>query len=154
MKLQKYTEQQFRDAISSSVSIRQTMIKLGIVGAGGNYRTFHKAIQYFNIDISHFTGMNLTGRKLPPRRSNMEDYLSNEVAIQSNKLRKYLLDAGTFSAVCSCCNNTEWNNKPIPLELDHINGDHMDNSLNNLRLLCPNCHAQTPTYRGRNITKS
>ena len=48
------------------------------------------------------------------------------------------------------CELTEWREQLITLELDHINGDNKDNSLDNLRLLCPNCHSQTPTYRGRN----
>jgi predicted HNH restriction endonuclease len=52
------------------------------------------------------------------------------------------------------CNNTEWNGQPIPLELEHKNGNNQDNSLNNLCLLCPNCHAQTSTYRGKNKSKA
>lgn len=52
---------------------------------------------------------------------------------------------------CSVCNLYEWNEKEIPLELDHIDGNHHDNSRNNVELLCPNCHAQTPTWRGRNL---
>lgn len=52
--------------------------------------------------------------------------------------------------LCSICNNEEWMDKPIPLELDHIDGDHTNNERDNLRLICPNCHAQTKTYKGRN----
>jgi heterodisulfide reductase subunit B len=51
---------------------------------------------------------------------------------------------------CECCGIIEWNGKPAPIELDHINGNRRDNSLDNLRVLCPNCHAQTDTYRGKN----
>ena len=49
------------------------------------------------------------------------------------------------------CHLASWNGRPIPLELDHVNGRRTDNRLDNLRILCPNCHAQTDTYRGRNI---
>lgn len=51
---------------------------------------------------------------------------------------------------CSCCGLHEWNGLPIPLELDHINGDGTDNTLDNTRLLCPNCHAQTDNYKSKN----
>lgn len=56
-----------------------------------------------------------------------------------------------FKEDCYECHITEWNGKPIKLELDHINGVNHDNRLENLRLLCPNCHSQTETFRGRNI---
>lgn len=69
---------------------------------------------------------------------------------QSNKLRKRLLDEGYFQYKCYSCNSTEWLGKPIPLELEHIDGNSSNNKLNNLTLLCPNCHAFTDTYRGRN----
>jgi hypothetical protein len=51
---------------------------------------------------------------------------------------------------CSVCGLSEWQNKPISLELDHISGNWSDNSPNNLRLLCPNCHSQTHTYKAKN----
>ena len=151
MKLRKYTLEQLLDAVSTSVSLRQVLQKLNIVEAGGNYRTLVKAIAHFNIDTSHFTGMNLSGRKLPERRKSINEYLTTNSNIQSSKLRKYLLDSNVFNPICSCCHLTTWLDEPIPLELDHINGDNTDNRLENLRLLCPNCHAKTPTYRGKNI---
>jgi hypothetical protein len=151
MKLRKYTEKQLREAIQSSVSIREALQKLNIKAAGGNYYIFQKAVNYFNIDTSHFTGQNITGRKLPQRRKSIEDYITNKIPIQSNKLRKYLLESGTFKHECSSCKLSEWMGNPIPIELDHINGNNQDNSLENLRILCPNCHALTPTYRGKNI---
>ena len=66
------------------------------------------------------------------------------------RLGERLVREGIFERCCACCGRTEWNGQPIPLELDHVNGDRSDNRLENLRLLCPNCHAQTPTWRGRN----
>lgn len=69
---------------------------------------------------------------------------------QSNKIRLRLLSEGIKEHRCESCGGTEWLGFPIPLELDHINGVNSDHQINNLRLLCPNCHAQTDTYRGRN----
>lgn len=51
---------------------------------------------------------------------------------------------------CEECGITDWCGKPITFEMDHIDGDHENNELSNLKLLCPNCHSQTPTYRAKN----
>lgn len=153
MKFKNYTLETLKEAISTSVSIRQTLQKLNIEASGANYYTFHKAIKFFNLDTSHFTGQNLAGRKLPTRRRPLEDYLNNLYPITSYTLKKYVLAEKLLERKCSSCQLTEWLGELVPLELDHIDGNNMNNSLENLRLLCPNCHSFTPTYRGKNITK-
>jgi len=70
---------------------------------------------------------------------------------QTYKLAKRLIEEGIKSHKCEKCNMISWNNQLIPLELDHIDGNPYNHKSNNLRLLCPNCHAQTSTHRGRNI---
>ena len=73
--------------------------------------------------------------------------------VQSNKLRIKLLREGLKKPICECCGNEFWNGYPIPLEVHHVDGDKTNNELSNLQILCPNCHALTSTYRGRNIKK-
>ena len=70
---------------------------------------------------------------------------------QSNKLRIRLINDGIKEKRCELCGITEWNSKPISFELDHINGVRNDHRLENLRVICPNCHSQTGTYRAKNI---
>lgn len=67
-------------------------------------------------------------------------------------LRKKLIEEG-MQYECKECGLKEWNGKKISLELDHIDGDARNNNVNNFRLLCPNCHSQTPTWRGRNANR-
>jgi hypothetical protein len=71
--------------------------------------------------------------------------------IQSNRLKERLIREGLKRRRCELCERQDWNGRPIPLELDPVNGRRDDNRLENLRIVCPNCHAQTSTYRGRNI---
>lgn len=79
-----------------------------------------------------------------------------KVSIETNTasayvIKKYLTE--TFGYVCNECGIGEWNKKPITLELEHKNGDSSDNSISNTCLLCPNCHSQTDTYKGKNRGK-
>lgn len=81
------------------------------------------------------------------------EYLEKSVDIQSNKVRKKLLDEGYKQHQCESCGLTEWLGEPIPLELHHKDGNRFNNTLENFQLLCPNCHARTDSYRGKNCSK-
>lgn len=149
----KFTDEQFIDAVRKSHSIRETMLSLGLAPAGGSYETFRIVAKRLNVDYSHFRGQAWNkGLKLGfvPRVST-ELILSNAHPCQSSGLKSRLLNEGYFSHECSQCHGKTWLDKTIPLELDHIDGNSNNNNLENLRLLCPNCHALTPTYRGRNV---
>ena len=65
-------------------------------------------------------------------------------------MKKGLLNSNLLEYKCALCGNTgEWQGKPLTLQLDHINGEHLDHRLENLRFLCPNCHSQTETFGSR-----
>jgi 5-methylcytosine-specific restriction endonuclease McrA len=150
-----YTIKQLNDAVSSSISLREVLFKLNLKQAGGNYTTLKRKIQENNINTSHFLGQrsNSGSRHRGGRKLNLSEYLIKDSKYQSFKLRNRLIKENIFTWQCSSCKNTEWMNQKIPLELEHINGVNSDNRLENLTLLCPNCHALTSTYRGRNISK-
>lgn len=93
--------------------------------------------------------------KFPGRyKRSLQAVLVSGSTEKSSELKRRLIAEGLKSARCEQCDRDEWQGGPIPLELDHINGRNTDNRIENLRILCPNCHAQTQTYRGRNIGKA
>lgn len=85
--------------------------------------------------------------------TSIEDYLAKCTCIKSHDYKNKLIKFGAKEAKCECCGNSLWNNQPIPLELHHIDGNHYNNELTNVQILCPNCHAQTDTNSGKNTAK-
>jgi hypothetical protein len=89
-------------------------------------------------------------KKFGYEKYDVEDYLQNKKTIKSNRLKIKLIQAGMKEDKCESCGiGPIYNNKPLVLQLDHINGNHSDNSISNVRILCPNCHSQTPTFCGK-----
>lgn len=154
MRKRKWTGNQLRKAAKNSRSVRQTLNKLGLKEAGGNYAQVKKYLHFYKIDTSHFKGRGWNkGMKMPfiPKIP-LRKILVKNSQYQSYKLRNRLFREGLKKQNCELCG---WAKKSpdgrIPLELDHVNGNSLDNRINNLRILCPNCHSLQPTHRGRNI---
>lgn len=152
-----YTDEQFRQAVKNNLSIAGVCRELGIKPVGGNYKTVNNKISQMNLDTSHFTGKawNQGDRYRPiTKAKDLQEILQKGTTYQSYKLAQRLIKEGIKNKVCEVCGNTEWLGQSIKLELHHVNGDHNDNRLENLQLLCPNCHAYTDNYRGKNQGKS
>jgi Zn finger protein HypA/HybF involved in hydrogenase expression len=144
-----YTEQELMEAVKTSKSIRQIVIKLGINNAQ-HYAKIRNKIHAMNLDISHFTHKNHGFGYV--QYDNDKMFSENSIC-RTGELKTRILKLNLLNYSCSECNISDWRNKDITLELDHINGITTDNRLENLRFLCPNCHSQTPTYCGRNQKK-
>jgi len=152
-KPKKWSIEQLKTAAKESSSIRQVLFKLGLVPAGGNYVQVQSYLKLHKVDTKHFKGKawnkGMLGRSMP--HIPIEDILVKDSSYQSYKLKNRLFRLGLKSPKCEMCG---WAKKSIdgrlPLELDHINGNRMDNRIDNLQILCPNCHSLQPTHRGRN----
>ena len=156
----KYQDELVVRAVKNNVSIAGVLRDLGLREIGGNYSYINKRIKDLNLDTSHFTGQLWSKGKTvdknnmsSPISAPLEDIFANKVKIRSASLKERLIKAGLKESRCECCGNSEWNGKPIPTELHHIDGNHNNNALNNLQILCPNCHAQTDNYCGKGVAK-
>ena len=146
-KWEKFSDQELQQIIKNSRSIREVAIKLGYSPDGGGSITIIKdMLEIKKFDISHFAGQGWN--------KNNFDYSR----FQYGKVIKITSALPAITALrghkCEQCHLTQWNNQPIPLEIHHIDGNHLNNNLDNLQLLCPNCHALTDNYCGKNIVKN
>ncbi|MFE5173458.1 HNH endonuclease [Streptomyces sp. NPDC056634] len=143
----RHTEEILRVLVAASMSITEVVRRLGISNVGGNQAHIGRRISALGIDTSHFA--HPRGRP----KGTCGDVLTlrppSEGRVQGTRLRRALLRTGLPEQCAECGVGTEWNGKPLRLEVDHLSGDWWDNRAENLRLLCPNCHAVTDTYRGR-----
>ena len=142
-----WTDEDFSAAVRANISISGVLRALGLSTSPGNYMTFKRAAQRLRIDTSHFKGQ-AHGTSKSPKTRPIEELLAYGSNIASRALRQRLIKAKLLSETCSECGlPPNWQGKHLTIQLDHINGDPFDNRLTNLRLLCPNCHSQTTTFR-------
>jgi hypothetical protein len=139
----RYTKELLAPVVRESKSWADVCRAVGVKLSTGAQSHLTRRAKGFGLDSSHFTGMLWSkGKKLPPKRA-IEDYLTvNSMQIGSDALRRRLIRGGLKEKRCETCGLSEWLGKELPLHLDHVNRDHFDNRIENLQILCPNCHAQ------------
>ena len=147
-----WTDEQFRDAVARSTNLPDVIRALGLRAAGGNHASMKRNIARLNLDTSHFNNerrvRGLRARHAARSLSLGEIFCESSPAC-GHSLRKHARLYVTPFACAYCSNAGRWQGKPLTLQLDHVNGKHDDNRLENLRWLCPNCHSQTETFAGR-----
>lgn len=152
---EKFTDEEFIKLAEESHSMSEFVLKLGYASGEGTHSRQNVKARCLKLGIN------------PPKASNeymgsfgalagtipIEKYFVKGTPRTGHVTRTKILKYNLLPYRCVMCGNTgEWNGKPITLEIDHINGDHLDNRLDNIRFLCPNCHSQTETFRGKKRT--
>jgi len=147
----KYTKELLTPLVKNSYSVAQVLGKLGLLQSGGTHYHISQTIKQFKLSTKHFTGQGHNKGKIPVNKHTKESVLKKVFILNGNKsrgncLRKWLVIFKFKEDICELCNTLPmWQGKRLVLEVDHKNGNHFDNRLRNLRLLCPNCHSQLPT---------
>ena len=135
-KYRNYTDEDIIRLSKEVKSIAGLLRALEIKAVGGNYNSIKRHLQRLNIDTTHWTG---SAWNKDQQLKDWSDYT------RVVNLKPHLIKERGHE--CQRCNLTEWLERPITLEVEHVDGDNTNNNEDNLLLLCPNCHSQTPTWR-------
>lgn len=158
MRKRNYSDEEFIVAVKTSFSIREVLRKIGVRPTGGNYDVAKRRIIALKLETEHLTGRgHLKGRShCWAKKTPTLDILvkNSKYGGGSSKIKNRLFKEGLLEEKCSVCGINEWRGQKLALELEHKNGDRFDNQIENLTILCPNCHSLTSTYRGRNMKSS
>ena len=143
-KWRNFSEEYIRTIVKESTSDRQVALKLGYKEkSGGASYSLHRMYDELNIDTSHFKKQGWSKDLIDLKSFNLNTYKQN-----GKTLREPLVKIR--GRKCEMCGTTKWLGQLINLEVHHINGDRSDNRLENLSLLCPNCHSYLPTFANKN----
>lgn len=143
----KINKEEFCKICNETETMAQAAMKLGL-----HFNTFRKYAKQFGIYKPNM-GRPGVHRQCIPLVDINEVLEGKHPHYPTRRVKYQLLKHGIKKSICEVCNNTIWNGLPISLELEHIDGNRHNHKLANLKLICPNCHAQTETYRGKNKSK-
>ena len=152
----RYSKEYLITIIYESNSIKEVLEKMGLRAAGGNYRVINEYIKKYDIDISHFLEYrkNILCNLHKTQKTNLLEILTENSSFSRTHLKERLFKEGLKERCCELCGQgEEWQGKKMSLILDHINGVHNDNRIENLRIVCPNCNATLDTHAGKNIQR-
>lgn len=151
----RWTQEILESAVAASTNMCDVLRHLGLDIVGGQHTHISRRIRAFGIDTSHFERAPRSertkniGRRRSPEELLVESDPLTARRTPSARLKLAMLERGVDERCAQCGTAPFWRGHPLPLEVDHIDGDWRNNRLENLRLLCPNCHSTTDTYRGR-----
>ena len=152
MKKVNWSKELLEEIVLNCYSYTEVLKKLGLKPYGSNTKTLQKKLNEFNVDYSHFTGQGwqVYGHpKIGCTGMPLEQVLSANSSLSSHNVKERLFKNKLKENKCECCGISEWQGKFIQCELHHINGITTDNRLENLIILCPNCHSQTENFRNK-----
>ena len=142
MKKVNWTKELLEEIVPKCFSFAEVLRRLGLQTEGSNSKTLKKKLIEFNVDYSHFTGQRWKANKANPvYREKYLPNLCNHSSLSSTNVKNMVFNLGLKENKCENCGLSEWMGKPITCELHHINGITTDNRIENLQILCPNCHA-------------
>ncbi|MEW1657190.1 HNH endonuclease signature motif containing protein [Streptomyces sp. NPDC093707] len=148
----KWTREALQSAVSSSTNMCEVLRRLGLEVVGGHHTHISRRIKAYGIDTSHFAPPTRRGKPWRPRTPEgllVEQPAAQARRIPSDRLKWAMTASGAPERCAGCGTAAVWRGRPLPLEVDHIDGNWRDNRIENLRFLCPNCHSTTDNYRGR-----
>lgn len=142
---------QLSDAVKNSECLSDVCKLINLERRGRAYDALRVEIQKQNLDTSHFkTVAELVRQRCNKPKWTVETALVENSNASTKSIKRIIHQNKLLIDSCSICGLADsWNNKPIVLQLDHIDGNHKNNVLSNLRYLCPNCHSQTDTFAGK-----
>jgi len=151
----KWTDGQCVAAAKANTTIRGALQDMGLDPRGSNYRTFYRAVERLKVDISHMTGISPRKGESSGRGRPLSEYLVLDGPPINGKFKQRMIRDGLLDERCEICGMPpEWKGSRLVLRLDHISGNNRDNRRENLRLVCPNCDSQLPTFCSRNRNRN
>lgn len=147
----RYSQEDLAQAVLESTSVTQVMRSLGMKVAGGSHSHLTRRIAKEGLDTSHFLGQASNRGKTSKAKKSSELILikrSSGERARTKQLKRAMFESG-FVYSCAKCAISSWQGQDITLDIDHIDGDHLNDTKENLRFMCPNCHSQTPTHRNK-----